>query len=438
MLLRALCLSTLCLGIFASLPMPARGDDVPAWLDRNLPDLVKLYVHFHQHPELSFQEAQTAARVAEELKAAGFEVTTGIGGHGVVGLLKNGDGPTAMFRTDLDGLPVTEETGVPYASNATVKDEAGSTVGVMHACGHDIHITNLISLARYASQHKEEWQGTLMLIGQPAEERVDGAVAMLKDGLYSRFPRPQFAVALHVSSELEAGKLSYRAGPAFANSDSCDIVMKGRGGHGSRPEACIDPILQGAQLVVDLQSIVAREVSPLEPAVITVGSIHGGTKHNIIPNECKLQLTIRSYTPEVRQQLRDAIVRKAKAVAEAHRAPEPVVTFDDGAAAVVNDEGLVTRIVGGFAAEFGRENLVAAPRVMGAEDFGEYATGGVPIFMFFLGTIDGDRLKQHRESKTPLPSLHSSKFYPTPEPTLRTGLRASVTAIRELMPPRKK
>jgi len=437
MLFRAFCLCSLFLAVPVLTISGARADEVPAWLDRNIPDLLKLYEHFHQHPELSFHEVETAKRLAEELRQAGFEVTTGVGGHGVVGLLKNGDGPTVMFRSDLDALPVMEETGVPYASKITVKDEAGASVGVMHACGHDIHITNLIALARYAGSHKTEWQGTLMLIGQPAEERVDGAVAMLKDGLYTKFPKPQFAVALHVSSELEAGKLSYKAGPAFANSDSCDITLKGRGGHGSRPESCIDPILQAAQLVVDLQSIVSREVSPLEPAVITVGSIHGGTKHNIIPNECKLQLTIRSYTPEVRQQLRDAIVRKAKAVAEAHRAPEPAITFDDGTAAVVNDEGLVNRIAAGFSTEFGRENLVASPRVMGAEDFGEYATGGVPIFMFFLGTIDGERLKAYREAKTPTPSLHSSKYFPSPEPTLRTGLRASVTAIRELMPLRK-
>lgn len=414
----------------------ARADDLPTWLDSHIAELVDLYRHFHQNPERSFDEEKTAARLAEELKKAGFEVTTGVGGHGVVALLKNGDGPTVMFRSDLDALPVTEETGLSYASKIKVKDADGTTVGVMHACGHDIHITNLIALARYAASYKGEWQGTLMLIGQPAEERVDGAVAMLKDGLYERFPKPQFAVALHVSSELEAGKLAFRAGPAFANSDACDIIVKGRGGHGSRPESCIDPIAQAAELVVALQTIVSREVSPLEPAVITVGSIHGGTKHNIIPNECRLQLTIRSYTPEVRKQLRDAIVRKAKSVAESDRAPAPDVTFDDGTAAVVNDEGLMTRVSGGFLKEFGKENLVTAPRIMGAEDFGEYAAGGVPIFMFFLGTIDSERLQRHKETGTPLPSLHSSKFYPSPEPTLRSGLRASMTAIRELMPRR--
>jgi amidohydrolase len=405
----------------------ARGDDLPAWLDANMADLVKDYQHLHQHPELSFHEEQTAVCLATELKQAGFATTTGVGGHGVVGVLKNGDGPTVMFRCDLDALPVTEETGLAYASTVTTKNDEGVTVGVMHACGHDIHMTNLIAIARYLSSNRHEWQGTLMLIGQPAEERVDGAVAMLKDGLYTRFPKPQFALALHVDSELATGKVGFRAGYALANSDACDITMKGRGGHGSKPEACIDPIVQAAELVVALQSIVSREVSPLEPAVITVGSIHGGTKHNIISDKCHLQLTIRSYTPEVRKLLREAIERKAKAVAASHRAPAPEVVFD---------EGLVARVVGGFVDELGKDNVVPADRVMGAEDFGEYATGGVPIFMFRLGTVPAAKLEEYRQAGTPPPSLHSSKFFPDPEPTLRTGVRASVTAIKGLMPKR--
>ncbi len=414
----------------------ARGDDLPQWLDANITDLVKVYQYFHQHPELSFHEEQTAVRLATELKQAGFETTTGVGGHGVVALLKNGDGPTVMFRCDLDALPVTEETGLAYASTVTTKNEEGVTVGVMHACGHDIHITNLIAIARYMASHRDDWQGTLMLLGQPAEERVDGAVAMLKDGLYTRFPKPQFALALHVDSELATGKVGFRAGYALANSDACDITMKGRGGHGSKPEACIDPIIQAAQLVVDLQSIVSREVSPLEPAVVTVGAIHGGTKHNIISDSCHLKLTLRSYSPEVRKLLRDAVERKAQAVAASHRAPAPEVVFDEGTSAVFNDEGLVARVVGGFVTELGKDHVVPADRVMGAEDFGEYATGGVPIFMFRLGTIPAAKLEEYRKAGTPPPSLHSSKYFPDPEPTLRTGLRASVAAIQELMPKR--
>ncbi len=414
----------------------ARADELPAWTETNLPGLVKLYEHFHAHPELSYHEAQTASRFAEELRTAGFEVATGIGGEGVVGLLKNGDGPTVMFRTDLDALPVIEETGLSYASTITTKDDAGNTVGVMHACGHDIHITNVIALARYLGSHKNEWQGTLMLIGQPAEERVDGAVGMLRAGLYEKFPKPQFAVALHCDAELEAGKVGYRAGYALANSDSCEVIMKGRGGHGSKPEACIDPILQAAQLVVDLQSIVAREVPPLEPAVVTVGAIQGGTKSNIIPDRCTIKLTLRSYSPEVRKLLQEAVERKAKAIALSHRAPEPEVKFDIGTSAVFNDEGLTARVVGGFIAGLGKDNVVPAERVMGAEDFGEFAAGGVPIFMFRLGTIPPDIMAAARKTKTPLPSLHSSKYHPDAGPTLTTALKASVTAIRELMPKR--
>ena len=413
-----------------------RGDDMPAWLDANMPDLIQVYQHFHQHPELSFHEEQTAERLVKELRGAGYETTPGVGGHGVVGLLKNGDGPTVMFRCDLDALPVTEETGLAYASQVTTQNEEGQTVGVMHACGHDIHLTNLVALARFMASHQDQWQGTLMLIGQPAEEKVDGAVGMLRDGLYTRFPKPQFALALHVDAELAAGQVGFRAGYSLANSDSCDITLMGRGGHGSKPESCVDPILQAAQLVVDLQSIVSREVSPLEPAVVTVGAIHGGTKHNIIPDKCHLKLTLRSYTPEVRQLLRDAVTRKAKAVAASHRAPEPEVIFDEGTSAVFNDEGLVARVVGGFVAELGKESVVPAERVMGAEDFGEYATGGVPIFMFRLGTIPPEKLAEYRLTGTPPPSLHSSKYFPDPNATLRTGLRASVAAIKELMPKR--
>lgn len=430
-------LATAFLGVWLAGGGTARSAEADPWIEKELPSLVKVYQELHQHPELSFQEEKTAARLASELKAAGFEVTTGVGGHGVVAVLKNGDGPVVMFRSDLDGLPVHEETGLPYASQATGKNDDGTTVPTMHACGHDIHITNLVGLSRYAAAHRDRWQGTLVLIGQPAEERVDGAVAMLKDGLYTRFPKPQFAVALHVDSELPAGQIGYRPGYAFANSDSCDIVMKGQGGHGSRPEVCIDPILQAAQVVQDLQSIVSREISPFDQAVVTVGSIHGGTKHNIIPNTCRLQLTIRSYTPEIRQKLRDAIARKAKAVAEGHRAPAPEVTFDEGTAAVHNDPGLVSRVMDAFAIEFGKENLVPAERVMGAEDFGEYATGGIPIFMFRLGTVDAKRLAGYREEGGKPPYLHSSKYYPDAEPSLRTGVRASAAAIRELMPVRK-
>ncbi|MGE0378763.1 MAG: M20 family metallopeptidase, partial [Planctomycetaceae bacterium] len=320
------------------------AEEVAAWVDSQMENLVELYQHFHAHPELSYQEEQTARRFAEELQAAGCEVTTGIGGHGVVGLLRRGNGRTLMLRCDLDALPVTEETGLPYASQVRAINEDGVEAGVMHACGHDIHMTNLIAVARYLSGHRDQWQGTIVLVGQPAEERGGGAKAMLDDGLFTRFPRPDFAVALHVDSFVPAGMVGYRGGYSLAGVDSCDITAKGRGGHGAYPHGCIDPIVQAAQLVVDLQTIVSREISPLEPAVITVGSIHGGTKHNIIPDTCHLQLTIRTYSPEVREQIKAAIIRKANAVARSYRAPDPEIQFDEGTPSLFNDERLTARI----------------------------------------------------------------------------------------------
>jgi amidohydrolase len=412
----------------------ARAADTSGWIDENLEDLVGLYTHFHTHPELSYQEEQTAARLAKELEAAGCEVSTGVGGHGVVGLLKNGDGQTLMLRCDLDALPVTEETGLEYASQATAIDEDGVEVGVMHACGHDVHITNLIAVARYLSAYKDEWAGTLMFIGQPAEEKGGGAKAMLDDGLFERFPRPDFAVALHVDSFLPAGMVAYRGGYAMANVDSCDITVNGRGGHGSYPQGCIDPIAQAAQLIIDLQTIVSREIAPLEPAVITVGSIHGGTKHNIIPDSCHLQLTIRSYSPEVREHLKEAIIRKAKAVAESFRAPEPKIDYTEGTPSLFNDERLAERLVPVFVEALGEEQVSQADRTMGGEDFSRYGLAGVPIFMYRLGSVERQRLSRIAESGATPPSLHSAKYYPDVRPTLNTGVTSMVSVVRELLP----
>jgi hippurate hydrolase len=270
-------------------------DEIKQWASSHVAELVTLYRYFHAHPELSLFEQATASRVAAEWKAAGFEVTPGVGGNGVVAILKNGSGPTVMLRTDLDGLPVVENTGLVYASQVKVKDPSGAEIGVMHACGHDIHITGLTGVARYLAAHKNQWRGTLMLIGQPAEERVLGAKAMLDDGLFSKFPKPDFALALHVDAALAAGKVGCRPGYSLANTDSVDVTVLGKGGHGAYPHTTVDPIVQAAQLVLALQTIVSREVKPTEPAVITVGSIHGGTKHNIIGDSCHLQLTVRSY-----------------------------------------------------------------------------------------------------------------------------------------------
>ncbi|MBL8848174.1 MAG: amidohydrolase, partial [Planctomycetaceae bacterium] len=351
--------------VIAAIPGSVQGETPAVWIDAHLEEYIALYKHFHRHPELSFREEETAARLAQELRAAGCDVTTGIGGHGVVGLLHNGKGPTVMWRTDLDALPVVENTGLDYASSVRIELDDGAHVGVMHACGHDLHITNLVAAARYLATHREIWSGTVMFVGQPAEEVGAGAQKMIEAGLFRDFPKPDYALATHVDATLPTGMIGYRSGYAMANVDSCDITVHGRGGHGSYPQGCIDPIVQAAELILSLQTVVSRELSPLEPAVITVGSIHAGTKHNIIPDSCHLQLTIRSYTPEIRDLLKDAIVRRAKAVAGAFKAPEPEIAFSDDTPAVFNDEALTERVVTAIGNELGDDRLLLAERSMG-------------------------------------------------------------------------
>ncbi len=408
----------------------ARADDPQAWLQKELPRLLPLYQHLHAHPELSLHERETAARIARELKELGIEVTTGVGGHGVVGVLKNGNGPRLLIRTDMDALPVVEQTGLPYASKVKTADPAGDgQVGVMHACGHDIHMTNFVGVARYLASHRDAWKGTVLFVAQPAEEKGLGAKAMLKDGLYQRFGKPDYAIALHVASNLPAGVIGYRSGYALANVDSCDITVFGRGGHGAFPHTTVDPIVQAAQLVLALQTIVAREVDPVESAVISVGSIHGGTKHNIIPDRCHLQATIRSYSPKVREQLKEAIVRKAEGIAASMGAPKPKVEFSEGLPAVYNDPALVDRVVPALQRALGQNRVMAVPPVMGAEDFALYRTDDVPIFMFWLGSVAPKRLKA---MEAPI-SLHSPFYYPDPEPTLQTGITAMTAAALELL-----
>lgn len=431
--------SVLLLAAALLLPASVRSEETAAdsqikqWVNEHVDEIVALYEEFHRTPEISFQEQETAARLAAQLKELGAEVSTGIGGHGVVGLLRNGDGPTVMVRTDLDALPVTENTGLPYASTATTKNENGVEVGVMHACGHDLHIANLVGVARYLASHKDQWSGTVLLLGQPAEERGAGAAAMLADGLFTRFPRPDFAIALHVDANLPTGFVGYRAGYAMANVDSVDITMRGRGGHGSFPQGCIDPIVMAASLVLDLQTIVSREVSPLEPAVVTVGTIHGGTKHNIIPDTCQLQLTVRSYSEEVRKKIREAIHRKANAIAQSHRAPEPDVKYSEGTPSLFNDERLAERMSLVFARVLGEEKVTLADRTMGGEDFSRYGLAGVPVFMFRLGSVDSARLDEFAGKGTTPPSLHSSEYYPDAADALRTGLTAMTAAVLEIV-----
>ena len=273
------------------------------WITARLPELVSLYTHLHTHPELSLQEVETSKRIADELRKAGALVTTNVGKLGVVGLLKNGEGPVVLVRTDMDALPVTEDTGLPYASKVTTRDKAGREVGVMHACGHDIHMTSFIGTARWLADHRDRWSGTVVMVAQPAEETVDGARAMFADGLYSRFPKPDFALALHCRPDEPFGTVAYCSGPMLASATSLSVTIRGKGGHGAWPHRTVDPIVLAALVIVDLQTIVSREVDPSEPAVVTVGSIHGGTRYNIIPDEVKLQLTLRTFSEPVRQQL---------------------------------------------------------------------------------------------------------------------------------------
>ncbi len=408
-------------------------------VDQELSYLFDLYKYLHANPELSYHEVNTAKRIAKELRDLGFDVTEGVGGHGVVAIMKNGEGPTVMVRADLDALPVQEQTGLPYASKVRTKDEQGNEVYVMHACGHDMHMTSLIGTARVLSQLKDYWRGTLMMIGQPAEERGGGARAMLADGLFERFPRPNYALALHVSASLPAGTIGYREGYALANVDAVDITIRGAGGHGAYPHRTKDPVVLAAQTILALQTIVSREIAPIEPAVVTVGSIHGGTKHNIIPDEVHLQLTLRSYSDEVRNHTIEAIKRITRGLAMAAGVPEdrmPIVTVaDEYTPATYNDPELTLRLAEVLKQSLGESNVIHTEPVMGGEDFGRYGRvePRIPICIFWLGTVDPAKIEESKKTGKPLPSLHSSLYAPVPEPSIRTGVRAMATSVLELL-----
>jgi amidohydrolase len=417
----------------AAEPPPTSTDP---WIVSHLAEFVDLYTHLHSHPELSYQEAETSKRIAEELKRAGAQVTTNVGGYGVVGLLKNGPGPVVLVRTDMDALPIVEETGVPYASTVKAKDKLGREVGVMHACGHDVHMSTFIATARWLADHKDKWSGTVLFIGQPAEEAIGGARAMLDAGLYSRFPKPDFALALHCVGDGPVGSINYCPGPMLASSTSLTITIRGKGGHGAWPHRTVDPIVLAALVVLDLQTIVSREIEPTEPAVVTVGSIHGGTKHNIIPNEVKLQLTLRTFSESVQKQLVEGIRRRVAALARAHAAPEPSVELEETTSATINSTPLVERLVPAFNRAIGQSNVTKAKPVMGAEDFGLFGAPDIPICMFWLGTIDSARMAESAAKAESLPVLHSSKFFPEPRQAITTGVKAMTAAVVELLPPK--
>lgn len=446
---RSLCTSAIVILLWAShrteaapLTIPPPPDElrqrVNAQINQEYPSLEALYKHLHTHPELSLREEQTGLRIGEELTKSGFTVTTHVGGHGVVAILRNGEGPTLLLRTDLDALPVKEDTGAPYASSVRMLDEKGVEVPVMHACGHDIHMTVLVGTGRLLSQFKDIWRGTLILIGQPGEERGHGARNLLSDGLFERFPKPDLCLALHVSATMPTGTIGYVEGYAMANVDSVDLTIRGVGGHGAWPQSTKDPIVLAAETVLAFQTIVSRETTPGEAAVVTVGSIHGGTKHNVIPDQVDLQLTLRSYTDEVRQHTIQSIQRITRGLAQAAGIPEdrmPVMTIkNDFTPALYNNPDLTRRVAGAFQAWLGQENVRAEKPVMGGEDFSEYGRtpDKIPVALFWLGAVAPERIKEQERSGVALPSLHSSRFLPVAEPTIKTGIMALTSAVATL------
>jgi amidohydrolase len=403
-------------------------------IDAVYPNVEALYLDLHRNPELSFHEEKTAAKISEQLRKLGYDVTTGVGGNGVVGVLKNGDGKVVMLRAELDALPVPEKTGLPYASHVTTHDDRGVEVPVMHACGHDLHMAIGIGTAALLAQNKDRWHGTFIYVGQPAEERIGGATAMIKDGLFTRFPKPDFAFAVHDSNGLPAGKVGYTPGFSASNADSVNVTIYGIGGHGSAPQETIDPVVIAARTIVSWQTIVSREIDPQDPAVITVGSIHGGTKNNIIPDEVVMQLTVRSYKDEVRKHLLASIERIAMAESEAAGAPKkPLVQHVEGVGAVYNDPPVTSRIAERLKQVMGNDNVVLGRPIMASDDFAEYRFGGIPSVMLELGAVNPAKYEEAKKNGEPLPGPHSPYFAPDREPSLKTGIEVEMAAILELM-----
>ena len=419
--------------------------DLDAMVEAELPALVESYKKLHAMPELSGQEEKTSAFLAAELRSLGFGVTEGIGeyshqewpGYGVAAVLANGPGPTVLVRADMDALPVEEKTSLPYASKVRACFRDGQDVGVMHACGHDVHVASLLGAARMLARLRGRWQGTLVLIGQPGEEGGGGAQAMLNDGVYGLFPQPDCALALHATSHLEAGKVAYVPGNFMASFTEVGITLRGVGAHGSAPERGKDPIVMAAQLVLALQTIVSRESSPFEPTVLTIGSIHGGTASNIIPDQVQLQLSIRTYDEAVCDRMIASIERMAAGVALAAGVPEglaPRVVRHSSHPANYNDPQLTGAVARSLKAALGESNVVEAYPVMASEDFGTWGLGRrIPTCMFWLGAADPEAFRQSLESGVPLPSHHSPLFAPLPEPTLRTGVKATTWAVLDLL-----
>lgn len=438
MKLRTLILSSvLC---FLSSAQAANGvrDLVATRLEADYPSLEAIYKDLHAHPELSFMETRTAAILAKELRAAGYEVTEKVGNTGVVAVLRNGPGPTVLVRGDMDALPMAEKTDLPYAATGLTKNLSGQDSPVMHSCAHDMHVTSLIGTARMLMMLKDRWSGTLVLVGQPAEEIGAGAVAMLQDGLYARFPHPDYALALHVGEDV-AGTVRYVSGPTYANVDSVDITVRGVGGHGARPHSTRDPVVLASQIVLALQTIVSRELKPGTPAVVTVGAINGGTKHNIIPDQVKLQLTLRSYDDAVADQLVASIRRICANLARAAGMPEdqlPVVTLAETRTPVtVNDPALMRRLTGVFREWLPPERVLEGEAATYGEDFSQFARTArkVPACIFWVGGNDPAVIAAARTAGRLVPANHSPFFAPLPEPTLKTGVTALTAAALDLL-----
>ena len=438
-------LTALVLGLSAASSCWAQT--LPAIVNSEVPGLVETYKGIHTHPELSHHEEHTSALLADELRKAGYEVTEHIGkypdgsqAYGVIALMKNGPGPRLLIRTDLDALPVIEETGLPYASQVKTKNPAGQDVGVMHACGHDIHITTMIGTARALAALKKQWHGTVMLIGQPSEELVDGARAMLADHLYERFGTPDMVIGLHDTNTRAAGTVSVTSGPAMAGVTSVDVVLRGIGGHGARPQEGKDPVVMSAEFIVQLQTIVSRQENPLDATVVTVGDIHGGTKRNIIPNEVKLELTTRAFTDPSMQIILDGIRRTAQGVAVSAGVPAelaPTVTTlpNESAPPTYNDPALTAKVKGALVAALGKDKVFDEQPIMASEDFGIFGLEGhrIPTVLFWLGAIEPAKFAAAAAAGKLAPGLHTSRFQPDPEPTLRTGVTSMTSVAMSLL-----
>ena len=428
--------------IALAMAAPAQANELREDLAADMPELMELYRDLHANPELSFEEHKTAAKLAERMRALGFEVTEGVGQTGVVSVMKNGDGPVVMLRADMDGLPVVEQTGLPYASEVVATPASGVTTGVMHACGHDTHMAGFIGAAQLLTERKSEWQGTLVMILQPAEELGLGAIAMIEDGLYERFPKPEYVLAFHdAAAPAPAGTIGYTPGYALANVDSVDITVKGIGGHGAYPHTTIDPVVLASSIVMKLQTVVSRNSSPLDPAVITVGSFHAGAKHNIISDEAKLQLTVRSYSDESRKLLLDGIRRVARGEAITAGLPEellPVVTVEEPyTPSTFNDPDFSEERAAAFAERFGEKRVMQWPAVMGGEDFSQFRRAdpeNIKSMIFWISGTPDDMLTALEEEGKPLPSLHSPFWAPDAEKVIETAAEALASAALDLMP----